>query len=133
MIFLDTNYLIKVLIAGSIEEALVREWYREVELCTSTVAWYEFLCGPVDDEGISIVRGLLCDRILPFTSDAAIESSRLFNCTGRKRNLRIDAMIAASAIISDADLATGNHADFSFFTPFGLRLRVPGPVSAETG
>lgn len=123
MILLDTNYLINVLIVGCSEAERVKAWYQEDELCTTAIAWYEFLCGPVDDEGIMVVRSLLHDRILPFTADQAAESSRLFNVTGRKRNLRVDAMIAAASIVTNADFATANQDDFACFSAFGLRLK----------
>jgi predicted nucleic acid-binding protein len=123
MILLDTNYLIRILVPGSIESLQVVDWFKAGEaLCTSSVAWYEFLCGPVDDEGILVILALLQDRVLPFTADQASESARLFNAAGRKRQLRVDAMIAAAAIVSNARLATGNTEDFRTFSPLGLRL-----------
>jgi predicted nucleic acid-binding protein len=128
VILLDTNYLIRALVKGSVEANEIIAWLHATEgLCTSTVAWYEFLCGPVDDEGIALVRSILDERILPFTADQAAESSRLYNATGRKRALRVDAMIAAAAIIGNAVLATDNTTDFSNFIPHGLRLaEAPG-------
>jgi predicted nucleic acid-binding protein len=45
---------------------------------------------------------MLENRILPFGIDEAREAARLFNVTGRKRVLRVDAMIAASTIVADA-------------------------------
>lgn len=122
MILLDTNYLIRLLVRGSVEAAAVVAWYREEELCTSAVCWYEFCCGPVDLEGEAVVRGLLRDRVLPFTADQAAESARLFNAVGRSRSLRVDAMIAAAAIVTNARLATANTMDFRNFEAQGLRL-----------
>lgn len=123
MILLDTNYLIRTLVPDSPEANRVLEWYQAgSELCTSSVAWYEFLCGPVDDEGILIIKSILSERILPFTADMATESSRLFNATDRKRTLRVDAMIAAAAIVANAEFATDNAADFEHFVPWGLKL-----------
>jgi len=46
----------------------------------------------------------------------------LFNQTGRCRQLRVDAMIAAAAISRNAPLATNNTTYFARFTPLGLRL-----------
>ena len=123
MILLDTNYLINVLVSGKAEAEQVRLWYPDEDLCTSSVSWYEFICGPVDSAGILVVRSLLHDRILPFTADQATESARLFNATGRMRRLRVDAMIAAAAIVANATLATANTADFAVFRQFGLRLQ----------
>jgi len=123
MILLDTNYLIRVLVKDSIESERIIDWFQAgVDLCTSSVAWYEFLGGPVDDEGVLAVQSLLRERILPFTTDQAAESSRLFNATGRQRHLRVDAMIAAAAIIANADLATGNIEHFIGFRNYGLKL-----------
>lgn len=122
MILLDTNYLIGVLVRDSPEAARVIDWYRDEELCVSAVAWYEFLCGPVDAAGEMVVRGLIRDRILPYTADQASESARLFNAVGRARSLRVDAMIAAASIVANARLGTANVEDFKRFEPFGLRL-----------
>lgn len=123
MILLDTNYLIRVLVSGTAEADEVSTWLaRGEELCTSSIAWYEFLCGPVDGEGVELVRSVLSDRVLPFTPDQAAESARLYNAVGRSRRLRVDAMIAAAALVTDAYLATDNREDFGHFTEYGLRL-----------
>jgi predicted nucleic acid-binding protein len=123
MILLDTNYLITSLVPKSLEAQQVKDWIRKgQELCTSGICWYEFLCGPVEDEGILLVSFLIRELVLPFTADQAKEASRLFNETGRKRHLRVDAMIAAAAIVSNAILATDNQDDFGEFLPYGLKL-----------
>ncbi len=123
MILLDTNYLIRTLIPKTPEALRIIDWIQAGEtLCTSSIAWYEFLCGPVNNEGIIVVHSLIEERVLPFTADQSAEAARLFNKTGRKRNLRVDAMIASAAIISNAKLATENITDFTYFIPLGLRL-----------
>ena len=123
MILLDTNYLIRALVAGTTEADEVSAWLaRGEELCTSSIAWYEFLCGPVDGEGIELVRSVVSDRVLPFTADQAAESARLYSAVGRSRRLRVDAMITAAAIVANAHLATDNREDFGHFTAHGLRL-----------
>ena len=123
MILLDTNYLIKALILETEEAQRIINWIEGGEmLCTSGVAWYEFLCGPVNDEGIIVIYSLLEERVLPFTSDQSTEAARLFNKSGRKRTLRVDAMIASAAIISNSKLATGNISDFTPFVDHGLQL-----------
>lgn len=66
------------------------------DLCTSVVCWYEFVSGPVDEEGVSLVSAALADRVIPFTADQAREASRLWNLTGRNRRTRIDAMVAVT-------------------------------------
>ncbi len=121
MILLDTNYLIRVLVQGSSESERIMRWVSAGEdLCTSSIAWYEFLCGPVDDAGVDLVGAIIKYRIIPYVSDHAVESSRLFNATGRKRRLRVDSMIAAAAIVINAPLATDNSQDFGEFISHGL-------------
>lgn len=121
MISLDTNFLIGCLVPDSPESRAVIRWRRSGEsLCTSSICWYEFLCGPVNAEQVAVVKALLDGGILPFGPDEAREASRLFNESGRMRRLRVDAMIAASAILQDARLATANQDDFRPFRAAGL-------------
>ncbi len=122
MILLDTNYLIGVLVKDSPEARRIRGWLRSEDLCTTAIAWYEFLSGPVTEEGVSLVSALLRDRVLPFTGDQAQEGARLWNAIGRQRRLRIDAMIAGAAVVTGAVLATSNLEDFELFRDHGLTL-----------
>ena len=87
-----------------------------------SVVWYEFTCGPADARQVAAMRALAGD-IVPFDEALAEEASRLFNVTGRKRHLRVDAMIAATATARGIPLATSNRADFRPFTDHGLRLQ----------
>ncbi len=123
VILLDTNYLIRALVDGTREAEQVSSWLDQgEELCTSSIAWYEFLSGPVDGAGIDLMRAVLHDRVLPFVADTAREAARLFNASGRVRRIRVDAMIAASATMTGACLATENEADFKAFADDGLRF-----------
>ena len=122
MILLDTNYLINVLIPDTIEAQENQTRYREDQLCTSAICWYEFTCGPVNSRAIQIIENLLQNRIIPFNQLQAEKSSELFNKSGRLRQLRVDSMIAAAAIIENAELATANINDFRKFTNLGLKL-----------
>ena len=122
MICLDTNYLIMGLVAGSREAGLLLEWASKGEkLITSSIVWYEFLCGPVTDQHVAAMKQLLA-QIAPFDESTSNIASQLFNQAGRKRTLRVDAMIAATAIAQQSPLATNNTNDFSPFVPFGLEL-----------
>jgi predicted nucleic acid-binding protein len=122
-ILLDTSYLIKALVPDSAEANRLRGWLdRGAELISSSVSWYEFLCGPVDAQGRELMELILQDRIVPFTDAQAREAARLFNSVGRKRSLRVDAMIAAAALTQNAALATDNTRDFSPFAELGLEL-----------
>ncbi len=122
MICLDTNYLIMGLVADSDEAGRLLAWAESGEtFCVSSIVWYEFLCGPITADQESAMR-LLVDNVVPFDDALAKEAARLFNEVGRSRQLRVDAMIAATAIVADAPLATRNVSDFSRFTELGLRL-----------
>lgn len=123
MILLDTNYLILALDPETQESKSVIKWYRAGEkLMTSSIAWHEFLCGPVTKEQAKTIASFFTEGIIPFDNAHALEAARLFNAAKRARRLRVDAMIAATAILQQARLATANHKDFSVFVPFGLQL-----------
>lgn len=122
MICLDTNYLIGGLVSGSREGKRLIAWAQAGEaLITPMPAWYEFLCGPVTATQIGTMRAFLAD-IVPFDEPQALASAKLFNATGRKRALRVDAMIAATALVAQASLATQNQTDFAAFVSSGLKL-----------
>jgi len=122
VICLDTNYLIRCLEPGSEEAERITAWYgRGERLFVPMPAWYEFLCAPVTPEQAEIMRAFLTE-VIPFAELQAREAARLFNAIGRKRSLRVDAMIAATAIVAGARLATGNRNDFAPFLAHGLEL-----------
>ncbi|MEI6105955.1 MAG: PIN domain-containing protein [Opitutae bacterium] len=123
MILLDANYLIAAPQPGSAEFAELARWQRSGDtLSTAAVAWTEFLSGPIHPDDEADVRALLGAGIFVFDETCAATAARLFNATGRKRSLRVDAMIAATAIENDARLATRNRDDFQLFVPYGLKL-----------
>ena len=122
MICLDTDYLILGLVADSAEADDLIAWGEAGQsFCAPSVAWYEFLCGPVGSTQVSTMRAVV-QSILPFGLEQAREAARLFNGSGRMRRLRVDAMIAASAITHSVPLATSSTHDFAAFVPLGLRL-----------
>lgn len=123
MIHLDANYLIRGNQAGSFEDASLRAWLEEnLTLAASSIAWMEFVSGPVSAPAVESIRHTLGNRILAFTSAEAEFAATLFNAVGRRRALRYDCMIAATAIVAGAELATRNVADFRLFVPHGLVL-----------
>ncbi len=85
------------------------------------VVWYEFLCGPVHERQVATMRAFL-QEIVVFSGAHAHVAAELFNNGGRRRSTWVDAMIAATAIMADAPLATNNTPDFEAFQSAGLRL-----------
>lgn len=122
MICLDANYLILGLVAGSRESGELAAWVAAGEqLVAPSLVWFEFLCGPVTDAQLRTMRAFL-HELTPFDEPQAIVAANLFNAAARKRSTRVDAMIAATAIVADAALATNNAADFLPFRESGLRF-----------
>lgn len=123
MIHLDTNYLIGLLVRGSPEATKVDQWLVSGEsLAVSAIAWTEFINGPVTAAEVSQVEIVLQSQIIPFGKTEAVLAADLFNKTGRRRGSRFDCMIAATAILHQAGLATVNQPDFKGFTALGLKL-----------
>jgi len=122
MICLDTNYLIRALIPKTREAAAVERWLEAGEsLCISSVAWYEFLWGSTAEEE-QLAAALLQGGILPLGEVESQTAATGFRDLKKPRRLRVDAMIAGTAIAADARLATNNRADFEPFLPHGLNL-----------
>jgi predicted nucleic acid-binding protein len=123
MIHLDTNHLIRLLVAGSPHALRVDQWLASGEsLAASALAWTEFLNGPVSSPQVTLVESVIELRVVPFDGTTAAMAAMLFNQTGRRRGSRIDCLIAATAIQHQADFATENQKDFAAFVPFGLRM-----------
>ena len=122
MIHLDTSFLIRGFVAGSPENHVLRGWLGADEtLAVSTVAWMEFLSGPVEPSEFEFAAGII-DRHIDFTPAHAEIAARLFNQSGRRRRLFVDCMIAAAAIVERAPIATANARDFRRFESEGLTL-----------
>jgi predicted nucleic acid-binding protein len=122
MIHFDTNFLIQTVVAGSPAHEKFRGWTQAQEDCNaSSIAWAEFLCGPLDVPAEAIARQIFPNPE-PFLPTDAVLAARLFNQTGRRSRSLADCMIASVAIRCGAKLATCNTADFQPFLPFGLIL-----------
>ncbi len=123
MICLDTNYLILALVPDTPEAERVCGWLRDGEpIGIPAVAWYEFLCGPVTEEEVDLANAICTAGALALDATRAAEAARLFHAAGRPRRLRVDAMIAGTAVAVGARLATNNRGDFQPFVAFGLTL-----------
>lgn len=122
MIHLDTSFLIRALVRDSIEDGALRTWLQTGEpLGISTIAWTEFLCGPLESHDVEVAGAIVPHRV-PFAENEAALAARLFNQTGRRRGSLVDCMIASTALTEDAVLATVNISDFRRFNKAGLRL-----------
>lgn len=122
MIHLDTNALIE-LPGWIINGHPVIDRVRAGDLAAaSAIAWYEFVTGPVDDAEIRLAEAFIEQRIIPLDADHAQLAAQIFNSTGRKRKLKIDVLIAATAIHANAEFLTGNLDDFRPFISSGLKL-----------
>jgi predicted nucleic acid-binding protein len=125
VIHLDTSFLIRSLVAGSMESGNLRNWLQEgTPIVLSAISWSEFLCGPVEPDQVELVR-VMIEEFLPFLPQDAELGARLFNLSGRRRGSLIDCLIAATAIRARAALATSNRADFRKFQAHGLQLAQP--------
>ncbi|MGH8148302.1 MAG: type II toxin-antitoxin system VapC family toxin [Rhodanobacteraceae bacterium] len=122
MIHLDTNLLIRIAQADKRIIRACQGWLEEEELAVSSVAWFEFICGPLGAEDMQLMERLVEGRILPFSVPQAEQAATLFNKAGRKRASRWDCMIAAAALYGNARLATLNPNDFKHFGDAGLEL-----------
>ena len=128
MIHLDTNYLIGLLVKGSPQALHVDGWLAAGQpLAAGAVAWTEFLNGPVSPLEAARTEAVLQSRIVPFGRPEAVLAADLFNKTGRRRGSRFDCLIAATAMLAQAEIATVNQSDFNPFTPHGLKRAVPPP------
>ncbi len=122
MIHLDTSFLIRALHTESPEDRKLRGWIDEgTPLTMSTVAWTEFLCGPLTESELNLASAIVGPR-REFTSEHAASAARLFNQSGRRRGSLVDCMIAAAALEEGAALATANAGDFLRLQPAGVTI-----------
>lgn len=122
LIHLDTCFLIRALVSGTEADSRLRQWLDEEQrLCMDSIAWTEFLCGPLQPEALVLARKVVTERI-DFTEQDARRAAEFFNATGRRRGTLADCMIAACARERNAVLATENRQDFQPFEQLGLRL-----------
>jgi predicted nucleic acid-binding protein len=92
------------------------------KFAASSIAWSEFLTGPVSGQKIDDASRILENRIVDFGVPEAKKAAELFNLTGRKRVTRTDCFIAATSICARTPLATANTRHFAAFVPYGLVL-----------
>ena len=126
--------LIGLPVKGSVVALEVEGWLAAGKLlAASAIAWTEFLNGPVTPLEVSRAEAVLQSRIIPFGQGEAALAAELFNQTGRRRGSRFDCLIAATAILAQAEVATVNESDFKVFVSHGLKLAVAPPPPSSTG
>jgi predicted nucleic acid-binding protein len=122
MFQLDANFLIAALVTGSTEEAKLMYWFETGQtIGMSSVAWGEFLCGPLGAPEESAARqlGLVIEPVLPVDAEFA---ARMFNLTGRRSRSFQDCLIGAVAIRTRSQFATLNLSDFAPLIAHGLKF-----------
>ena len=123
MIHLDTNILIGLAEADTPIVRAIGRWLDDNEkLAVSSVAWFEFSCGPLEADALELIEQVIAGRVVVFNASQAQRAGDLFNRAGRQRASRWDCMIAAAAIESRARLATRNGTDFARFKSYGLEI-----------
>src|SRR5438477_9598448 len=94
MVHFDTNFLIQASVRGSDADVRFRAWADAREsFGISTVAWSEFLCGPLDHMAIVVARQVVPNPEAFLVADAELAAD-LFNRTGRRSRSLADCMIA---------------------------------------
>ncbi|HYJ88477.1 MAG TPA: PIN domain-containing protein [Pyrinomonadaceae bacterium] len=117
MIRLDTNFLIQALVPSSVAAAKLQTWKKDgEELDISSIAWSEFLCGPLNQNDETLAQ-LLFPAPEPFLASDAVTAAALFNATGRRSRSLADCQIAAVALRCNARVATSDARTSVCFTP----------------
>jgi predicted nucleic acid-binding protein len=112
---LDTDFLIKALLARGAEQELLRDIsHSPAEIEMSALAWYEFCRGPRSPEQEAVARSYLeTEGIIPFGEDLASKSADTFRRLGSPRRRAFDVAIATAAMARSARLLTGNTRDYT--------------------
>jgi len=122
MIHLDTSFLIHALVPASRADKRLRKWLRDGDdLAISSIAWAEFLCGPVGIAEVDVASAMF-QEITAYTGADSELTARLYNVGGRRRGTLVDCMIASVAIRAGAPLATSNPSDFERFASESLTI-----------
>jgi predicted nucleic acid-binding protein len=79
--------------------------------CHKRSSWTEFLHGPATPLEVSRAEAVLQSPIILFAQKEAALAADLFNRSGRRRGSRFDCLIAATAMIAQAESATVNQSD----------------------
>lgn len=123
MTHLDTNLLIALLKDSDTHRVPAKRVIGEGgPFGCSSVVWMELHSRPVHPWDTAALKAILHAGIIPFDEATASLAGELYHRTGSKRRTRMDTMIAATAILASAELATVNADDFESFVPHGLKI-----------
>jgi predicted nucleic acid-binding protein len=122
MIHLDTNALIALPHWARDGHPAIARIAAGEAAAISIVAWYEFLIGPISDQEIALAFAFVRGNVVALETEDARLAADLYNQAGRRRTLKTNALIAATAIRAKASLLTTNVEDFRLFVPLGLEL-----------
>lgn len=89
MIQLDTNYLIRLLVAGSPQAIRVDQWFASREsLAASALAWTEFLNGPVPAPQFALVESVIgsSDGKIPHSSIRTVPATDASVCREKRHH-----------------------------------------------
>lgn len=125
VIHFDTNALVALPLWAHENHPAIRRIAAGEPAGASTIVWYEFLVGPLTETEHRLARAFLRGNIVPIDAADAKLAAEMYNRCGRRRTLKTDALIAASAIRAQAGLLTLNGADFEPFCEHGLYLLPP--------
>jgi predicted nucleic acid-binding protein len=123
MIQFDTNVLIALSDTTDAHyQKALQVLSLQARFSASAIAWTEYRSRPLTTSLQQAVRAILRAGIEPFTEEMAALSGNFIHLLKPKRIHRLDTMIAASAIMSGASLATFSQEDFQIFVPHGLKI-----------
>ena len=92
MIHLDTSFLIRMLEQGSPEAQFLEATDPEEPVVVSTIAWAEFLCGPIESAEKELALQVV-DGHRDLNVEHAAIAARLFNASGHRRRSLSDCLI----------------------------------------
>jgi predicted nucleic acid-binding protein len=123
VILLDTSLLIDTLTGARRSAPAIRAELAAGELIVlPTLVLYEWLRGPRVRAELAAQEALFPSAsAVPYGTNEAIVSAKLYRTIAHPRKREIDLAIAACALTRQAPLWTLNHSDFSDIP--GLRLR----------
>ncbi|MDB2310937.1 PIN domain-containing protein [Opitutales bacterium] len=120
---LDTNALIALSDPHhKMFQAIEASLRRGARASTCSVAWHEYVGGPLLDKDQARALRVIESRMIALERRNAEMATELYNATGRRRGSTADCLIASVAIDTKAELMTLNTSDFKLFVPCGLLL-----------